>query len=199
MEYPYLIGVDEVGRGPVAGPVYVCALFISSENSRKIIEENNKLPLRDSKKLTEKMRNSWFEKIKSYADSGMIKYVISKASSKEIDEKGIATCIKACVNNSVEKLNPGKDTKVFLDGGLFTKDNFIQETVIKGDENIPVISLASIVAKVSRDEEMKKIAKEYPEFLLEKNKGYGTKDHLDAIKKYGLTNIHRKSFLKSYI
>lgn len=199
MEYPYLIGVDEVGRGPVAGPVYVCALFISSENLRKIIEENNKLPLRDSKKLTEKMRNSWFEKIKNYADSGMIKYVISKASSKEIDEKGIATCIKACVNNSVEKLNPGKDTKVFLDGGLFTKDNFIQETVIKGDENIPVISLASIVAKVSRDEEMKNISDKYPEYLLEKNKGYGTKDHLDAIKKYGLTNIHRKSFLKSYI
>lgn len=199
MEYPYLIGVDEVGRGPVAGPVYVCALFISSENLRKIIEENNKLPLRDSKKLTEKMRNSWFEKIKKYADSGMIKYVISKASSKEIDEKGIATCIKACVNNSVEKLNPGKDTKVFLDGGLFTKDNFIQETVIKGDENIPVISLASIVAKVSRDEEMRNISDKYPEYLLEKNKGYGTKDHLDAIKKYGLTNIHRKSFLKSYI
>jgi len=199
MEYPYLIGVDEVGRGPVAGPVYVCALIIESDKLEDFIQSVG-LPLRDSKKLTEKMREKWFAKIQEYAKLGFLKYSVSSANSAEIDEKGIAVCIKACAQASVVKLNKEKDkTKVFLDGGLFVSKDFIQETVIKGDENIPVISLASIVAKVLRDEKMKDFDKEYPEYLLEKNKGYGTKAHLDAVKKFGLTELHRKSFLKNYI
>ncbi len=200
VEYPYLIGVDEVGRGPVAGPVYVCALYISEENLAKIISETEKLPLRDSKKLTEKMREKWFIKITEYADKGFLKYVISKASAKEIDDKGIAVCIKACVKNSVIKIGSDKEkTKVLLDGGLSVGEDFIEESFIKGDENLPVISLASIVAKVLRDREMTNLATEYPQYYFEKHKGYGTKAHIDAILKHGLTEFHRKSFLKSYI
>ena len=199
MDYPYFIGVDEVGRGPVAGPVCVCALYISSENLKKVLEEV-KIPLRDSKKLTEKMREKWFDRITEFADQGILKYVLSKASAREIDEKGIAVCIKACVKNSVVKLDVDKkNTKVLLDGGLSVGEDFIEESFIKGDENLPVISLASIVAKVLRDREVSEFAKEYPTYGFEKHKGYGTKFHMDAISKHGLTSLHRKSFLKKYI
>lgn len=198
--FTYFIGVDEVGRGPVAGPVYVCGLFISSENLEKIIKEAGNLPLRDSKKLTEKMRGKWFLKIKEFGDAGYLKYVVSKASASEIDEKGIAVCIKACVKNSVIKIDADKEkTKVLLDGGLSVGGDFTEESFIKGDENIPVISLASIVAKVLRDKEMAELSKEYPEYGFEKHKGYGTKAHMDAILKHGATDLHRKSFLKNYI
>ncbi|MEZ4103263.1 MAG: ribonuclease HII [Candidatus Paceibacterota bacterium] len=199
MKYDYVVGIDEVGRGPVAGPVYVCALMIEAQKLEEFINSTG-LPLRDSKKLTEKMRKKWFDKIQEYAKLGFLKYVVSSASSSEIDSKGIAVCIKASAQASVLKLNLDKEkTKVFLDGGLSVSSDFIQETVIKGDENIPVISLASIVAKVLRDEKMEDYAKKYPEYLFEKNKGYGTKAHLDAVKKFGLTELHRKSFLKNYI
>ncbi len=200
MEYPYFIGVDEVGRGPVAGPVYVCALFISAENLQTLLTEAGKLPLRDSKKLTENMRKKWFTKITEYADKGFLKYVVSKASAKEIDDKGIAVCIKASVKNSVIKIDADKETtKVFLDGGLSVGEHFIEESVIKGDETIPAISLASIVAKVLRDQEMVELGIQYPEYQFEKHKGYGTKAHLDAISRHGLTEIHRTTFLKNYI
>ncbi len=199
MKYDYIVGIDEVGRGPVAGPVYVCALMADSSKIDEIVEKAG-IPLRDSKKLTEKMRKKWFDKIQECAKLGFLKYAVSFSSSEEIDKKGIAVCIKACAEASVLKLNPDRQkTKVFLDGGLFVSEEFIQETVIKGDENIPVISLASIVAKVLRDEKMSEYANDYPEYLFEKNKGYGTKAHLDAVKKYGLTELHRKSFLKNYI
>lgn len=200
MEYPYFIGVDEVGRGPVAGPVYVCALFISVENLEILLADVGKLPLRDSKKLTETMRKKWFGKITEYADKGFLRYVVSKASAKEIDDKGIAVCIKASVKNSVTKIGADKETtKVFLDGGLSIGEHFVEESVIKGDETIPVISLASIVAKVLRDQEMVELGIQYPEYQFEKHKGYGTKAHLDAISRHGLTEMHRTTFLKNYI
>ena len=197
MEAKFLVGIDEVGRGPVAGPVYVCALLAEAETLSGIVE-GAKLPLRDSKKLTKKMRQKWFAYLSNLAKEKKIRYVMTKASNREIDDKGIAVCIRAAVNNCLDKLNIEKDkTKVFLDGGLYAEASFTQETLVKGDENIPVIALASIVAKVSRDSEMEKLAKDHPEYLWEKNMGYGTKAHMDAIKKFGTTPLHRVSFLKS--
>jgi ribonuclease HII len=196
--FHYFIGVDEVGRGPVAGPVYVCGLYISTENLEKITDF--KTPLRDSKKLTEKMRNAWFVRINEFAKNGLLKYIVSKASASEIDEKGIAVCIKACVKNSVLKISADKEkTKVLLDGGLSVGEGFTEESFIKGDENIPVISLASIVAKVLRDKEMSELSEEYKEYGFEKHKGYGTKSHMDAIERHGITEIHRKTFLKKFL
>lgn len=193
----FLVGVDEVGRGPVAGPVYVCAFLAQAKDIEDIVKGID-LPLRDSKKLTEKMRNKWFKYLQDLARGKKIKYIISKCNNLEIDEKGIAVCIKACVNNSLDKLQIDvKETKVFLDGGLFAEEKYNQETLIKGDENIPVISLASIIAKVMRDEEMNKYAKEYKEYGFEKNKGYGTFSHMSAIKTKGVCPIHRVSFLKN--
>lgn len=198
MKYSHFIGIDEVGRGPVAGPVYVCAVILEPKNINKIVN-TSPAPLRDSKKLTEKMRIKWLDHLKTCADGGLLRYAISSAKAEEIDDKGISVCIKACVDSCVRKLNPEKDSKVFLDGGLVTSLDFDQEALIKGDEEVPVISLASIIAKVLRDEEMKELGKKYPEYKLEKHKGYGTKDHMDSIKKHGLTELHRKSFLKKYI
>ncbi len=197
MSYRFIVGVDEVGRGPVAGPVYVCAFLLEVKDLEDIIENSN-LPVRDSKKLTEKMRNKWFDYLQKCSEDKMVRYIMTKASNKEIDDKGIAVCIKAAIANCLEKLNISKsETKVMLDGGLYAPTDFIQETFIKGDENIPVISLASIVAKVSRDREMIKLAKTYDKYSWEKNKGYGTKAHMEAIREFGVSEIHRISFLKN--
>ncbi|MCC7469961.1 MAG: ribonuclease HII, partial [Bacteroidetes bacterium] len=158
----WIVGVDEVGRGPVAGPVYVCAFFVASDAIDEIIS-GTKLPVRDSKKLSKKMREKWFEYLQGLAKEKKVRYIMTKASNIEIDDKGIAVCIKACVDNSLDKLKiDEKNTKIFLDGGLKCHEKFNQETIVKGDENIPVISLASIVAKISRYSEMEQLAKKYP-------------------------------------
>ena len=197
MKTRFLVGIDEVGRGPVAGPVYVCAVLAEADAMESIVA-GVKVPLRDSKKLTKKMKDKWFEYLQSLARDKKLRYVISKASNREIDDKGIAVCIKACVDNCLEKLGAELvETKVFLDGGLHAHPKFIQETVIKGDENIPIISLASIIAKVSRDKEMQELALEYPDYLWEKNMGYGTSAHLSAIKEKGTCPLHRVTFLKN--
>lgn len=196
MEVKFLVGIDEVGRGPVAGPVYVCAFWAPASSIEEIVA-GAKLPLRDSKKLTKKMREKWFKYLQELAKEKKIRYVMTKASNKEIDDKGIAICISAAVDNCLEKLNLSiTETKVFLDGGLKTLEKFSQETIIKGDENIPVISLASIVAKVSRDNEMLEMAKDFPKYGWEKNMGYGTKAHMEAINLHGTTPLHRITFLK---
>lgn len=199
MESKFIVGIDEVGRGPVAGPVYVCAFMCESDTVDAIVS-GVKVPLRDSKKLTHKMKEKWFEYLQNLAKEKKIKYVISKTSAMEIDELGIANCIRACVNNCLKKLNIDlENTKVFLDGGLYAPAEFAQETIIKGDENIPIISLASIIAKVSRDREMTELALLYPEYAWEKNMGYGTKAHMDAIAVHGTTPLHRITFLRKSV
>lgn len=192
----WIVGVDEVGRGPVAGPVYACAFVCEADAVAEILA-GTKLPLRDSKKLTKKMREKWFEYLNDLAKQKKVRYIMTKVSNTEIDDKGIAVCIRAAVENSLEKLELDlAETKVFLDGGLYAHPKFVQETLVKGDESIPVIALASIVAKVTRDKEMDELAKTHDKYAWEKNKGYGTKAHMDAIKEYGVTPLHRVSFLK---
>jgi ribonuclease HII len=194
----FLAGIDEVGRGPVAGPVYVCAFLAEASEIEEIVA-GAKLPLRDSKKLTAKMREKWFAYLQKLASEKTIRYIMTKASNKEIDDKGIAVCIRACVDNCLEKLNfDPKVTKVYLDGGLKTLEKYNQETVIKGDENIPVVALASIIAKVSRVKEMDTLAKIHDKYSWDKNKGYGTKAHMDAIDEFGTCPFHRITFLQKH-
>ncbi|MDQ5971103.1 MAG: ribonuclease [Patescibacteria group bacterium] len=196
----YIIGIDEVGRGPIAGPVAVCA-FLSARQDLAGIIDGIDLPMRDSKKLTKIQREKWFEYLKHEKVKGNCDFAVSYVSAEMIDKFGIVKAIQKALNTSLEKLDfQNSDVSIYLDGGLKAPAEYTnQQTIIKGDELHPVISCASIVAKVSRDKVMANHAKEYPEYGFEKHSGYGTKAHYEAIKKYGATTLHRKTFLKGIL
>jgi ribonuclease HII len=191
-----MVGIDEVGRGPIAGPVAVCAFRCASDFFNTI---QIKTPLRDSKKLSKKQREEWFVYLQKCKKEKLCDYCVSYVSLEHIDKYGIAPAIRKALAASLVKVAPDASAVfVYLDGGLRAPDEYTnQETTIKGDELYPVISCASIVAKVSRDAVMANFAKEYPDYGFEKHSGYGTHAHYEAIKKHGVTPIHRKSFLKN--
>ncbi len=179
----YVIGIDEVGRGPIAGPVTVCACMISSDIAKKY------KGIKDSKKLTASQREKIYEEIQ-----GLVEYKVTSVSAKEIDKKGISFCIKKALATSIS-IFP-KETKVLLDGGLKAPPEYKdQKTIIKGDEKEVCIALASILAKVTRDRYMVKMALKHPLYGLEGHKGYGTRHHYESIKKHGPSPLHRRSFL----
>jgi len=197
----YIIGIDEVGRGALAGPVVVAALAAPVNLKFKI--SNLKLKLKDSKRLSPKQREIWFERIKKHS----MFYAIANVSPKIIDKINISkaanlaatSALKALIKNYKLRI---KNCRVYLDGGLFLNSKFCilnSTTVVKGDEKISAISLASIVAKVSRDRQMVKLHKKYPKYGFDKHKGYGTKRHFKAIKKHGWSKIHRLTFLRKII
>lgn len=203
-DFKYIIGIDEVGRGPVAGPVATGTVLIRKENYKKC--EELFANFKDSKKLSPKKRNEWFANIKKAKEEGLLDYKIVFVDNKKIDEFGIAPSIKSCIKTSLKiypqqgrgNLEKIEECLVLLDGGLKAPEEFInQKTITKGDEKEMVIALASIVAKVTRDSVMCNMAKEYPNYLLEKHKGYGTKAHMGAIREHGISDIHRKSYLKN--
>jgi ribonuclease HII len=194
----YIIGIDEVGRGPIAGPVAVCS-FLCQSSFFPITEID--LPMRDSKKLTKIQREKWFEYLKGEKLKGNCDFAVSYVSAEMIDKFGIVKAIQKSLDTALAKLDfQNSETSIYLDGGLKAPKEYTnQETIIKGDELHPVISCASIIAKVSRDKIMANHAKEYPEYGFEKHSGYGTKAHYDAIKKHGVTPLHRKTFMKNII
>ncbi len=180
----YTIGIDEVGRGPIAGPVTVCACMISAEIAKKY------KGIKDSKKLSESQREKIFTEIQ-----GLVEYKVTSISAKEIDTKGISFCIKKALAKSISIFPT--DTLVLLDGGLKAPPEYKdQKTIIKGDEKEVCIALASIIAKVTRDRYMCKMAKKHPEYGFEDHKGYGTRAHYVAIDKIGMSPLHRLSFLQ---
>mgnify|MGYP001578097974 FL=1 len=192
----FIIGIDEVGRGALAGPVTVAAAAIQANS--KLKTPNSKLKLRDSKKLSPKQREAWFDFIKKQK----IPYAIASVSPKIIDKINISQAANLAAVRAFKKLansHLGLATKVkiFLDGGLrFNVKCQMSDVrcVIRGDEKIPAISLSSIVAKVHRDKLMKKLHKKYPRYDFIHNVGYGVKKHAIALKKYGPSPIHRRSF-----
>ena len=190
------VGIDEVGRGPIAGPVAVCSFRCKPDFFESI---EIKTPLRDSKKLSRKQREEWCIYLKKAKALGLCDYTVSFVSAETIDKFGIVPAIKKALKVSLEKVaQTPEDVFVYLDGGLKAPIEFTnQETSIKGDELYPVISCASIIAKVSRDAVMTMYAKEHPSYGFEKHVGYGTKAHYEAIKKYGVISLHRKTFLSS--
>lgn len=198
----FLIGIDEVGRGPIAGPVAVGALVFLDKKASKFL-----FGARDSKKISESKREEWYLKILEAKKMGLIDFKVSFSSNKIIDKKGITFAIKNCLKRSISQLKDNDSKKimpekcrVLLDGGLKAPPNFKnQETIIKGDDKELVISLASIVAKVTRDRYMKKISKTYSKYGFEIHKGYGTFSHYKALKNIGISDIHRVSFLKGLV
>lgn len=183
--YKYIAGVDEVGRGPLAGPV-VCAAVIMPLD--KLIEG-----IDDSKKVSEKKRNTLSELIKENA----ICYNIAEVSPKIIDEINILEATKLCMTNALEGLNIKPD--VALVDALTLNTDIPVVNIIKGDYLSYSIGAASIIAKVYRDNLMVDLAKKYPVYSFEKHKGYGTAVHINAIKQYGPSEIHRLSFIKKFI
>lgn len=182
-----LAGVDEVGRGPLAGPIVAAAVVLDLKNLNDII-----LYINDSKALSERKREELSEIIKKKA----ISYSISEASNLEIDEKGIAYCNNKVFKEACYSLNTKPD--IVLSDGYMIKDFTIRnKSVIKGDAHSASIACASIIAKVYRDNLMKKYHEIYPNYDFNNNSGYGTKKHIDGIKEYGITKIHRKSFLRN--
>ena len=189
----YLVGIDEAGRGPLAGPVAVGIVKISLD-----FKKNFFTGIKDSKKLTALGRELWFARTLTARREGKLDFAVSLVSEKIIDRKGIVYAISIGIKRSLEALNVPTNVQIFLDGGLKAPKPFKhQRTVIRGDEKIPVISLASIVAKVTRDRKMTRLSKKFPKYNFHIHKGYGTSEHRRAIKKYGLTVIHRRSFLKT--
>lgn len=198
-KFKYIIGIDEVGRGPLAGPVAVGACLISVLKIKRLLTEGFFKGIRDSKKLSEKKREEWLGKIKELKMEGDLNYFVSFVSNKMIDKKGISQCIKSAIKNSLKKLKVNSlKTMILLDGGLKAPEEFIyQKTIIKGDEKEPIISLASIVAKVARDRKMVEYSKKFPQYGFEIHKGYGTAFHIQKISQNGLSKLHRKSFCKN--
>ena len=181
--YRIICGTDEAGRGPLCGPVVAgtCILPAGIEIPR----------LNDSKKLTEKKREALFDVIKEKA----VAYSVAMASEKEIDEINILQATFLAMSRAVNSLSVKPDF-VLVDGNRDPKLGIKTETVIKGDALSASIAAASVLAKVTRDRYMLEMCKQYPQYMFEKHKGYGTKLHYEMIEKYGISDIHRKSFLK---
>lgn len=198
-KYKHTIGIDEVGRGPLAGPVAVGAVCIYAGHYKRV---SKLFPvIKDSKKLTAKLRNEWSKKIFEAETLEYLSCAVSFVSPSVIDKKGLSYAIRTALEKALNAITHDvSDVKVVLDGGLRAPAHYLnQETIIKGDEKELAIALASIVAKVARDKKMITLAKKFPEYGFEKHKGYGTRTHYDAIKKHGITPHHRKSFLKGFI
>ncbi|MCP4177378.1 MAG: ribonuclease HII [bacterium] len=177
----FIAGIDEVGRGPLAGPVVAAAV---------VFDKNRNIPVvNDSKKLTEKKRNIYYKNI---INTDKVQYSIAEVDIDIIDKINILQATYLAMRNAVSKLS---NVEFALIDGLPIKNfNFPNIAIVKGDSKSASIAAASIIAKVHRDNLMAEHALKYPEYSFEKNKGYGTAAHLSAIKKYGPCPIHRKSF-----
>ncbi len=184
--FKVVCGVDEAGRGPLAGDVYAAAVIL--HKGCVIVGVN------DSKKLSEKKREALFDKIVEQC----VSYGVGTASVEEIDEINILHATFLAIRRAVDALEVKPDIAL-IDGNRKPGLDIAQWDIVKGDASSANIAAASIIAKVSRDRYMKDIAKKYPQYQFEKHKGYGTKLHYEMLDKYGISDIHRKTFLKKYL
>jgi len=205
----YIIGIDEAGRGPLAGSVYVGVVALPKNYKSVFKKTNTPKKLADSKKLSEKQREEWF----SWIQKNKILYAYATATPKQIDTINIARACDCAAQKAYNKLttknqklktNNRKQIKqggarVIADGGITisVQKNIVFQHYPKADELIPAVSLASIVAKVKRDAYMKRMHVEYPHYAFDVHKGYGTKKHYHALYQHGLSPIHRLTFLRS--
>ncbi|MBI4159619.1 ribonuclease HII [Candidatus Wolfebacteria bacterium] len=216
----YVIGIDEVGRGSLAGEVTVAALMLPQR--LEIRDKKLGVPLRDSKKLTRRQRGKWFDYIKN---NGNIFYATASVGPKTIDRVNISNAANRAASIALARLIANSKSqiarcRIFLDGGLRLQESGAKnldsrfrgndiggggngvgikaKTVIRGDEKIPAITLASIAAKVTRDRRMRLWDKKYPGYAFLTNVGYGTKMHREALLAYGPTPLHRLTFIKKY-
>lgn len=189
--YKYVVGIDEAGRGPLAGPVVSGAVLILEKDFKEIKKIES---VKDSKKLSEKKREKVYLNL---INNSKLKWGIGIVSEKIIDKINILEATKLSMIKAIEDLEKKNNFKVdflILDGKMKINFNADQESIIKGDDKVFSISAASIIAKVTRDRLMIKYDQKYPQYNFKKHKGYGTKEHLDNIDKNGICKIHRKTF-----
>ena len=185
-DYPVICGIDEAGRGPLAGNVYAAAVIFD----RDVFIEG----LNDSKNLSEKNREQLYDEIIAKAKA----YCVATASVEEIDRVNILQATFLAMKRAYDGLGMSADIAL-IDGNRLPVLDCKMQTVVKGDSLSASIAAASVLAKVSRDRYMKQLAEEYPQYLFEKHKGYGTKLHTELILEHGASPVHRKSFLKKLL
>ncbi len=185
-KYAVVCGVDEAGRGPLAGEVYAAAVVFDEDT---VIDEVN-----DSKKLSEKKREQLFDVICEKAKD----FCIATATVEEIEKLNILNAAMLAMKRAVEGLEVKPDIAL-VDGNRMPQLSCETQTVVKGDAKSQSIAAASILAKVARDRYMAQVAEDYPQYQFEKHKGYGTKLHYEMLDKYGISDVHRPSFLKKYL
>jgi len=185
--YKYICGVDEVGRGPLAGPVVCAAVILPLEEERRVLGIN------DSKKLSAKKREALAEQIKKAARG----YAVEEVDAETIDRVNILQATRLCMKRAVERLSPVADF-VLTDGNMTLDIAIPQKSIVKGDALVCSIGAASILAKTYRDALMAAYARSYPEYGFDHNAGYGTAEHIRAIQEAGICPIHRKTFVKKF-
>lgn len=184
--YLVVCGVDEAGRGPLAGPVFAGAVILPENYTHEI--------LNDSKKLSEKKRGLVYDDIIRDA----VSWSVGMATEQEIDDINILNATFLAMKRAVEGLNIKPDL-AFVDGNRYANTGVKEITIVKGDSKCMSVAAASIIAKVSRDRFMQEVDKQYPQYQFSKHKGYGTKLHYEMIEQYGISPVHRKTFLKNII
>ncbi len=182
--FSVVCGVDEAGRGPLAGPVFAAAVILPENYSHPV--------LNDSKKLTEKKREEVYEDIMRDA----VSVGVGTASEKEIDEINILNATFLAMKRALEKLSPTPKLAI-IDGNRCPNTGVKEVALVKGDAKCMSVAAASIIAKVERDRLMYELDEKYPEYEFKKHKGYGTKLHYEKLKEFGISEVHRKSFLKN--
>jgi len=198
-----LIGVDEVGRGALAGPVFVVACYIKSGFFK--VDSNIELTLnfRDSKRMSKNKRDVAFEIINELKNQGWVDYVIATSSVEVIESKNISGATRQAFTDALIRLTNNlenvTDYLILIDGNPLKDFLFPHESMVRGDDRSLVVSMASILAKVSRDRYMEELACNFPGYLWEQNKGYGTYLHRNAIKKIGASSQHRMLFLRKIL
>jgi ribonuclease HII len=191
----YLVGIDEVGRGPLAGPVAIGIVKVPATFDWRLIPG-----VTDSKKLTSSERARIMKVAQDLRHRGLLDFTVAQVGASVIDEAGISVAIRQAMVRAITRLGlKPSDTSFRLDGSLYAPPEFKQATIIKGDALYPEIGLASIVAKETRDAYMRRIARRYPRYGFAEHMGYGTAAHRTAIRTYGLSPIHRVTYCRKTI
>ncbi len=190
-KYTHIIGIDEAGRGPLAGPVVVGGVRVRKGHPTSLLAG-----IRDSKQLTANQREAWFERLTAHPD---IEWQVAVISPKTIDSINIARATHRGAANVYRWLARGVSCHALLDGSLKLPAGASYEVIIKGDEKIPVISAASVIAKVWRDRLMRRLDKKYPEYGFAVHKGYGTSKHIQMLRLHGPSDVHRRSFVRNFL
>ncbi len=188
--YRFILGLDEVGRGALAGPVTAAGVILLADFFEKDPPSWTRL-VRDSKRLSAKQREFLYEKV--IGETNLLHYATASISEKVIDKKNILQATKLAMKTVVQKITPSANVLI-LDGDFSIPLNIPQKSIIGADRRIFSVALASIIAKVTRDQLMINYHSQYPQYGFAQHKGYGTRHHLLMIKKYGNVDIHRQSF-----